>query len=28
VAMINQERNCWDCHRFLQHHLAGARMTN
>jgi cytochrome c nitrite reductase small subunit len=28
VAMINQERNCWDCHRFLQHHLAGVRLTN
>ena len=28
VAMIDQERNCWDCHRFLQHHLAGVRMTN
>ena len=28
VAMINQERNCWDCHRFLQHNLAGARLTN
>ncbi len=27
VAMINQERNCWDCHRFLQHQLAGVRMT-
>jgi hypothetical protein len=25
--MINQERNCWDCHRFLQHHLAGSRLT-
>lgn len=28
VAMINQERNCWECHRFLQHHLAGVRLTN
>jgi len=28
VAMINQERNCWDCHRFLQHQLAGVRLTN
>ncbi|MFW6324977.1 MAG: cytochrome c nitrite reductase small subunit [Desulfovibrionales bacterium] len=27
VAMINQERDCWDCHRFLQHNLAGARLT-
>jgi cytochrome c nitrite reductase small subunit len=25
VAMIDRERNCWDCHRFLQHHLAGVR---
>lgn len=28
VAMIDQERNCWDCHRFLQHHLAGARLSS
>lgn len=28
VAMIDQQRNCWDCHRFLQHHLAGVRLTN
>ncbi|MCU0593447.1 MAG: NapC/NirT family cytochrome c [Desulfobacterales bacterium] len=28
VAMIDQERNCWDCHRFLQHQLAGVRLTN
>jgi cytochrome c nitrite reductase small subunit len=28
VAMINQDRNCWDCHRFLQHQLAGVRQTN
>ena len=28
VAMINQDRPCWDCHRFLQHQLAGVRMTN
>lgn len=27
VAMINQERSCWECHRFVQHHLAGARQT-
>lgn len=27
VAMINQERDCWDCHRFLQHLLAGSRLT-
>jgi hypothetical protein len=26
--MINQDRPCWDCHRFLQHQLAGVRMTN
>jgi cytochrome c nitrite reductase small subunit len=28
VQMIDQERNCWDCHRFLQHQLAGVRMVN
>jgi cytochrome c nitrite reductase small subunit len=28
VAMIDQDRNCWECHRFLQHKLAGVRMTN
>jgi cytochrome c nitrite reductase small subunit len=28
VAMIDQQRNCWDCHRFLQHQLAGVRLTN
>jgi cytochrome c nitrite reductase small subunit len=28
VAMIDQSRNCWDCHRFLQHQLAGVRLTN
>jgi cytochrome c nitrite reductase small subunit len=28
VARIDQDRNCWDCHRFLQHHLAGVRLTN
>ncbi|RJR17997.1 MAG: cytochrome c nitrite reductase small subunit [Desulfobacteraceae bacterium] len=28
VAMINQERECWACHRFLQHRLAGVRLTN
>jgi cytochrome c nitrite reductase small subunit len=27
VAMIDQERNCWECHRFLQHQLAGVRLT-
>jgi cytochrome c nitrite reductase small subunit len=28
VEMIDQQRRCWDCHRFLQHKLAGVRMTN
>jgi cytochrome c nitrite reductase small subunit len=28
VAMINQTRDCWDCHRFLQHQKAGARLTH
>ncbi len=28
VAMIDQERDCWECHRFLQHSLAGVRLTN
>jgi cytochrome c nitrite reductase small subunit len=28
VAMIDKTRNCWDCHRFLQHQLAGARLSN
>jgi cytochrome c nitrite reductase small subunit len=27
VAMISQERDCWECHRFLQHNLAGVRLT-
>jgi cytochrome c nitrite reductase small subunit len=27
VAMIDQDRHCWDCHRFLQHSQAGIRMT-
>jgi cytochrome c nitrite reductase small subunit len=27
VAMIDQERHCWECHRFLQHSQAGLRMT-
>ena len=27
VAMIDQDRHCWDCHRFLQHSQAGLRMT-
>lgn len=28
VAMINPDRDCWECHRFLQHSLAGVRLTN
>jgi cytochrome c nitrite reductase small subunit len=28
VDKINQERHCWDCHRFLQHNLTGYRLTN
>lgn len=28
VEMIDQERNCWECHRWLQHNLAGYRITN
>lgn len=28
VEMIDRERPCWDCHRLLQHALAGVRMTN
>lgn len=28
VEMIDQERNCWDCHRWLQHNQAGARFTS
>jgi cytochrome c nitrite reductase small subunit len=28
VAMIDQDRNCWECHRFLQHKLVGVRLTN
>lgn len=27
VSRIDQDRNCWECHRFLQHHLAGVRLT-
>ncbi len=27
VSMIDQERPCWECHRFLQHNLAGVRLT-
>ncbi|MCU0584673.1 MAG: NapC/NirT family cytochrome c [Desulfobacterales bacterium] len=28
VAKVDQTRECWDCHRFLQHHIAGARLTD
>jgi cytochrome c nitrite reductase small subunit len=28
VAMIDQDRKCWECHRFLKHNLAGVRLTN
>ena len=27
VALIDKERECWECHRFLQHNLAGVRMS-
>jgi cytochrome c nitrite reductase small subunit len=27
VTRIDQERRCWDCHRWLQHNLSVARMT-
>jgi cytochrome c nitrite reductase small subunit len=27
VANIDQERQCWTCHRWLQHNLSGVRMT-
>jgi len=27
VDKIDRQRKCWDCHRFLQHHLAGVRQT-
>lgn len=27
VFMIDTERNCWDCHRQLQHKLTGIRQT-
>lgn len=26
VAMIDQERECWSCHRWLQHKQAGSRV--
>ena len=28
VERIDQERQCWGCHRWLQHRLAGTRMTS
>ncbi|MBI5552099.1 MAG: cytochrome c nitrite reductase small subunit [Desulfobacterales bacterium] len=28
VEMIDKTRDCWDCHRFVQHQLAGTRLTN
>jgi cytochrome c nitrite reductase small subunit len=28
VARIDQQRECWDCHRFLQHSQAGVHLTN
>lgn len=28
VAMIDKERNCWECHRFVQHNRAGTRIVN
>jgi len=28
VPQVDQTRECWDCHRFLQHHIAGARLTD
>jgi cytochrome c nitrite reductase small subunit len=27
VEKIDQGRHCWECHRFLQHNLAGVRLT-
>lgn len=27
VEMIDRQRKCWECHRFLQHQLAGIRQT-
>lgn len=27
VEKIDRTRNCWECHRWLQHNLAGSRMT-
>ena len=27
VEKIDQTRNCWECHRRLQHSLAGSRLT-
>jgi cytochrome c nitrite reductase small subunit len=28
VEKIDNSRNCWDCHRWLRHKLAGTRLTN
>lgn len=28
VEKIDRERNCWDCHRGLQHNMAGTRLRN
>ncbi len=28
VEKIDQSRNCWECHRWLQHNLAGGMMAN
>jgi cytochrome c nitrite reductase small subunit len=27
VFKIDMQRNCWDCHRQLQHRLTGIRQT-
>jgi cytochrome c nitrite reductase small subunit len=27
VEKIDQSRNCWECHRWLKHSLAGVRLT-
>ena len=28
VEKIDQSRNCWECHRWLKHSLAGTRLTD
>ncbi|MEW5910200.1 MAG: NapC/NirT family cytochrome c [Thermodesulfobacteriota bacterium] len=28
VERIDPNRNCWECHRWLQHHRAGVRLTS